>query len=141
MRRTGSGVLPRWIGAAILAAAAAAEHVLLGSLLNLDAVAASIRALARDCVVVYAGFKGALALDDAYCAGRIVGLLEGERTDAAVAAELVARAFPDAHAGLTARTYGPPGLEADIAWCARESVLGVVPRLTAMQGSAAEIVA
>ena len=36
--------------------------------------------------IVCAGFKGAFALDDAYCAGRIVQLLEGEPTDAAVAA-------------------------------------------------------
>ena len=73
--------------------------------------------------------------------GRIVTLLDGERTDAAIAAELVARSFPDALAGLNARTYGPPGLEQDIEWCARESVLGVVPRLERMVDGAAEIVA
>ena len=47
-------------------------------------------------------------------------LLESERTDAAIGAELVARAFPRALDGLNARTYGPPGLEEDIAFCARE---------------------
>ena len=124
---------------AILRAAAAAEEVILGSLLNLNAVAAAIRASARDCVVVCAGFKGAFALDDAYCAGRIVSLVAARRTDAAVAAEKLADAFPDAHSGLTARTYGPPGLEDDIAWCARESVLEVVPRLGALRGTTAEI--
>ena len=41
------------------------------------------------------GFKGAFALDDAYCAGRIVALLDAERSDAAIAAELVARSFAD----------------------------------------------
>ena len=39
-----------------------------------------------------------------------------------------------------ARTYGLPGLEADLAFCAQESVLDVVPRLSGMRGSAAEIV-
>jgi phosphosulfolactate phosphohydrolase-like enzyme len=42
---------------------------------------------------------------------------------------------------LNARTYGPPGLEEDIAFCARENVLDVVPRLVGMVGPAAEITA
>jgi 2-phosphosulfolactate phosphatase len=126
---------------AILAAADACDEVLLGSLLNLDAVVRAARARAADVEVVCAGFQGAFALDDAYCAGRIVEGLDGERSDAAIAASLVAGSFPDAAAGLNARTYGPPGLEEDIAWCARESVLDVVPRFSGMVGSAAEIVA
>jgi 2-phosphosulfolactate phosphatase len=125
----------------ILRAAASCDTVLLGSLLNLEAVARASRERGDDVAVLCAGFKGAFALDDAYCAGRIVQLLDGERTDAAIAAELVARAFPDAHSGLTARTYGPPGLEEDIAFCARESVLDVVPRLAGLVDGAAEIVA
>jgi 2-phosphosulfolactate phosphatase len=124
---------------AILAAAARCDEVLLGSLLNLDAVVARARAAGGDVAILCAGFKGAFALDDAYCAGRIVELLDGERSDAAIAGELVSRSFPDALAGLTARTYGPPGLEEDIAWCARESVLDVVPRLERMVDGAAEI--
>jgi 2-phosphosulfolactate phosphatase len=113
--------------------------VLLGSLLNLAALAAAARALGGDVASVCAGFKGSFALDDAYCAGRIVAELAGERSDAARAAELVAASFPDALAGLSARTYGPPGLEADIAYCARESVLETVPRFARMVGTAAEI--
>src|SRR5919198_613173 len=53
--------------------------------------------------------------DEAYCAGRIVAALDGgERTDAAKAAAILARAYPRARDGLNARTYGPPGLEADV---------------------------
>jgi 2-phosphosulfolactate phosphatase len=124
---------------AILTAAAACGEVVLGSLLNLDAVASTARERGEDVVVVCAGFQNAFALDDAYCAGRIVELLPGDRTDAAKAAELVARAYPDAHAGLTARTYGPPGLEDDIRFCAQENLLEVVPRFVRMLGAAAEI--
>jgi 2-phosphosulfolactate phosphatase len=124
---------------AILTAAASCGEVVLGSLLNLDAVAAAARERGEDAVVVCAGFQNAFALDDAYCAGRIVELLPGDRTDAAKAAELVARAYPDAHAGLTARTYGPPGLEEDIRFCAQENTLSVVPRFARMVGPAAEI--
>ena len=123
----------------ILAAAEACEEVLLGSLLNLDAVVRAVLERGRDVVVVCAGFQAAFAIDDAYCAGRIVQLVGAERTDAAIAAELVARAFPDAWSGLTARTYGPPGLDEDIRFCAQESVLDVVPRFSRMVGSAAEI--
>jgi len=127
--------------AAILAAAARCESVILGSLLNLAAVSAAARALGDDIAVFCAGFKGAFALDDAYCAGRIVAALEGPRSDAARAAELIASSFPGALEGLNARTYGPPGLEDDIAFCARESLLETVPRLSRMVGAAAEIVA
>jgi 2-phosphosulfolactate phosphatase len=122
---------------AILETAKRCEEVVLGSLLNLDAVAA---AATRDAVVVCAGFQGAFALDDAYCAGRIVQLLDAEPTDAAVAALVIAERFPNAIDGINARTYGPPGLEEDIAWCSQVSVLEVVPRFARMVGPAAEVV-
>jgi 2-phosphosulfolactate phosphatase len=123
----------------ILAAAANAEVVLLGSLLNLDAVVAAARAAGEDVTVVCAGYEGAFAIDDAYCAGRIVELLGGDRTDAAVASAALARAFPTAWEGVTARTYGPPGLEEDLRWCTQENTLTVVPRLSQMVAAAAEI--
>jgi 2-phosphosulfolactate phosphatase len=124
---------------AILAAAGRCDHVYLGSLLNLSAVADAARGHGEDIVVLCAGFQGAFALDDAYCAGRIVELLGGEPGDAAKAAAIIAGAFPDAHTALLARTYGPPGLEDDIAFCAQEDVLDVVPRYRRMHGVAAEI--
>jgi 2-phosphosulfolactate phosphatase len=123
---------------AILEAAERCDEVVLGSMLNLAAVAYVIQDV--DASVVCAGFKGAFALDDAYCAGRIVQLLGSDRSDSAVAAELIAGAFPTALDGLNARTYGPPGLEQDIAYCAQENILDVVPRLAGMVGPAAEIV-
>jgi 2-phosphosulfolactate phosphatase len=126
---------------AILAAAGRCGEVLLGSLLNLDAVGAAVRERREDVAVLCAGFQGTFALDDAYCAGRIVQLLGGEPRDAAKAAELIAGSFSDAHTALLARTYGPPGLEEDIAFCAQENVLDVVPRFMRMRGPAAEIAA
>ena len=125
----------------ILEAAARCKEVLLGSLLNLDAVAAAARERGEDVLLMCAGFQGTFALDDAYCAGRIVQLLGGEATDSSKAADAIARAWPDAHEGLLARTYGPPGLEEDIAFCAQVSVLDVVPRLNRMVDGAAEITA
>jgi 2-phosphosulfolactate phosphatase len=124
---------------AILESAARSDHVLLGSLLNLEAVAAAARDVGDDVTIVCAGFQGQFAIDDAYCAGRIVELLGAEPSDAAKAADAIARAWPDAHEGLLARTYGPPGLEEDIAFCAQVGMLDVVPRLSRMVDGAAEI--
>jgi 2-phosphosulfolactate phosphatase len=121
---------------AVLAAVSRCREVLLGSLLNLEAVTAAVR---NDCVVVCAGFQGQFALDDAYCAGRIVELLAADGSDAAKASVVLARSFPTAWDGLMARTYGPPGLEEDIKFCAQESVIDVVPRVSRMVDSAAEI--
>src|SRR2546423_3722253 len=114
----------------VIAAAANAEIVLLGSLLNLDAVAAAALAPGEDITVVCAGYQGAFAIDDAYCAGRIVELLDGERTDAAVASAALAPAYPTAWEGVNARTYGPPGLEDDLRWCTPGNTLTVLPQLS-----------
>jgi 2-phosphosulfolactate phosphatase len=124
----------------IVAAAEACGEVVLGSLLNLSAVARVARERGEDVVVLCAGYKDAFAIDDAYCAGRIVSLLEAERTDAAIAAELIADRFPDPVDGINARTYGPPGLEEDIAWVAQVDLLDDVPRFARMVGPTAEVV-
>jgi 2-phosphosulfolactate phosphatase len=125
----------------ILAAAARCELVLIGSLLNLSALANEARRAGGDVAIVCSGFKGAFALDDAYCAGRIVEALDGERSDAAVAAAVLAARWPSPLDGLNARTYGPPGLEADVEFCAQVDLLQTVPSFARMVGSAAEIVA
>ena len=125
--------------AAILAAAARCETVLVGSLLNLSALVAAAGAAGADVAVSCAGFKGGFALDDAYCAGRIVAGLPGARSDAARAAELLAASFPGELEALQARTYGPPGLEADIAYCAQVDLLDTVPRYIGTAGPAAVI--
>lgn len=123
----------------ILAAASNAQIVLLGALLNLDAVVAAARELGEDVTVVCAGYQGAFAIDDAYTAGRIVALLDGEPTDAAVAATAIARTYPTAWEGVNARTYGPPGLEDDLRWCTQENTLTVVPRLARLVDKSAEV--
>ncbi len=122
---------------AILETAERCDRVLLGSLLNLGAVATA--AGSADVSIVCAGFQGGFALDDAYCAGRIARHAGGDRTHAATAATLLADAFPAALDGLNARTYGPPGLEDDIVYCSQVDLLDVVPELTGMEGPAAEI--
>ena len=130
---------------AIVAAAERCERVLIASLLNLAAVTEAAAAHGDDVAIFCAGVKGAFALDDSYVAGRIVERLGGERSDAAEAALRLAGSYATAEEALRQSRSGRnlinhgPELEADIADCARESVLAVVPRLAGMHGNAAEI--
>jgi 2-phosphosulfolactate phosphatase len=129
---------------ALVTAAGRCDRVLAGSLLNLEAVATEAVRGGGDVTIVCAGVVGEFAMDDAYAAGRIAELVGGKATDGAAAAMRLARTFPSAHEGLassqSARNLVAAGLADDIAWCARESVLDVVPRLASMRGPAAEIV-
>src|SRR5262245_2273226 len=84
----------------LVSAAARFEHVYVGSLLNLDAVAAAARAHGEDVAVLCAGVLGELAIDDAYCAGRIAAALGGDRTDSATAAIRLAGTYAGALDGL-----------------------------------------
>jgi 2-phosphosulfolactate phosphatase len=130
---------------AVVAAARRCERVFIASLLNLAAVVDAARVAGDDVVVVCAGVQGTLALDDAFVAGRIVELLAWERTDAAVAAARLAETWSGAEEAFRASKSGrnlmenAPELEGDLVFCARESVLEVVPRLVAMRDGAAEI--
>jgi 2-phosphosulfolactate phosphatase len=124
-------------------AAARFEHVYVGSLLNLAAVAAAARSHGADVAVLCAGVLGELALDDAYCAGRIAEALGGERTDSATAAIRLAGTYASADEGLassrSAWNLRRHGLADDIDWCAKENALEVAPRYHARVGRAAEV--
>ena len=132
---------------AIVSAAGRCERVFVASLMNLAAVVDTARGHGEDVLVVCAGVQGTLALDDAFVAGRIVEELDWERTDAAEAAARLVSTWGGADEAFRASRSGrnllenAPDLEEDLAFCARESVLDVVPRLKGMHGIAAEIVA
>jgi 2-phosphosulfolactate phosphatase len=125
-------------------AAARFEHVYVGSLLNLDAVAAAARSHGEEVSVLCAGVLGELALDDAYTAGRIADAVGGDPTDSAQAAMRLVRSFGDASEALHASRSGwnlrQQGMDDDIAWCARENTLANAPRLTGLVGPAAVVV-
>ena len=127
---------------ALLSAVSCADEVLVGSLLNLRALVESIPAN-RDLTVICAGTGGRFALEDAYVAGRIVGPLEGPRSDAARAAERLAGSYASPLAPL-AESTGAAALRAtdqaaDIAACARESVSTLVPRAHAGEAGVAVV--
>jgi 2-phosphosulfolactate phosphatase len=129
----------------LLAAAARCETVLVASLLNLDAVVEAARASgAAEVAVLCAGVEGAFAIDDAYVAGRIAQALGGEPDDAARAAARLAGSFATPEEGigdgLSAQNIRDAKLgDDDIAFCARESVLDLVPRVVARRDGAVEI--
>lgn len=117
---------------AIVAAADRSDEVVLAGLVNLEAVLAAIP---RDGVtVVCAGTDGGMAIEDAYLAGLIVDRLDGDPTDAALIAQRLAAGFTDHHealnAGANSRVLRETDQEADIEYSARESILGIVPRVT-----------
>jgi 2-phosphosulfolactate phosphatase len=128
----------------LLAAAARCERVLVGSLMNLSAVARAANG-ESDVMIMCAGVLGELTMDDAYCAGRIAEAIGGNHHDSAAVAIRLAQSFDHSFDGLgasqSARDLYRSGLEADIADCARESVLEVVPVFTKLVDGAAEVVA
>jgi 2-phosphosulfolactate phosphatase len=128
---------------ALITAAERCERVFAASLLNLDGVVAAAAATGEDVAIFCAGVKGAFTIDDAYCAGRIAERLGGRHSDAAVAAVRIAGSFASAEEGLrasqSARNLLVADLEEDIAYCARESALDVVPRVAGREGPAVEL--
>jgi 2-phosphosulfolactate phosphatase len=128
----------------LVTAAAHAERVLVASLLNLEAVIEVVRADGADELeILCAGSHGELCLDDAYVAGRIAQQLDGDHTDSAMAAIRLAQSFASADDGLrvsqSARNIVAAGLEEDIAFCARESIHPIVPRLKGTVGAGVEV--
>lgn len=123
---------------AIVAATRLTDAVLLGCLLNLDAVteaaADAIDGGRRRVQLVCSGTDGSPAIEDVYAAGRISAALPGPRSDAALVAEAVARAYQDPAdalgASADARVLREQGLEVDIAYCALVSKLDCVPVAT-----------
>jgi phosphosulfolactate phosphohydrolase-like enzyme len=86
---------------------------------------------------------GELALDDAYCAGRIAEVLGGDRTDSATAAIRLAQSYASAPEALgasrSAWNLRNHRLDADIEWCANENALGIAPRYVGTIGPAAVV--
>jgi 2-phosphosulfolactate phosphatase len=128
---------------AIMAATSSAGEVLVGSLLNLDALIEALPPSA-ELTVVCAGTNGRFALEDAYVAGRIVARLSGKRTDGARAAERIAAAYAGPLEPLgesaDAEVLRETGQAADIELCARESLMSAVPRVSGSSPGVATVV-
>lgn len=124
-------------GTVALRACEQAERVLVGALLNLDALAKALRACAAGRVLlVCAGTFETFALEDAYAAGRLIAMLGADAlSDSALAARHVAEIYPDALAALRAarngRALAAAGRAVDVEWCAQVSRYKVVAQMKA----------
>jgi 2-phosphosulfolactate phosphatase len=130
----------------IVAARQRAARVMLACLLNFDAVVRVLQAAhhpEQEVQIVCSGTNGAAALEDVYLAGRLSARLRGERTDPALVAEAVARGFDSPLAALAASADAAvlreAGLTGDIAYCALESELDVVPAVIAAGAGVAAV--
>ncbi len=112
-----------------------ARRVLVGALLNLDAVAEELRdERSEHVLLVCAGTFADFALEDAYATGALIAQLAQPRlTDAAQAALAVAQRFPSPLDALQAARNGvalaEKGRGAEVEWCARRSVFNVVGQM------------
>jgi 2-phosphosulfolactate phosphatase len=120
---------------AIVRAAELSDVVLIGALLNLDALVDELAG--HDVQLLCAGTDGRPALEDVYAAGRIAARLPGERSDAALTCIAAASGYACVRealaAGADAQVLVAAGLEDDIDDCARESTIAIVPRLVLLR--------
>ena len=112
-----------------------AERVLVGAILNLDALLEELRwAEPEEVLFVCAGTFEEFALEDAWAAGRLIDAFpDAELTDAACAALATTRLYPNALDALRAarngRALAAKGRGAEVEWCARVSEFNVVGQM------------
>ena len=124
--------------------AARCDSVIVGSLLNLDAVVRAVLASgASEVALLCAGVEGRFAVDDAYVAGVVAGAIGGEPDDSALAAIRLAGSFSSDEewigGGVSAENIRRVGLDDDIPWCAQRSLLEVVPRVVGRTQTTVEL--
>ena len=128
----------------LLAAAARCDSVIVGSLLNLDAVVAAVKSSgASEVALLCAGVEGRFAIDDAYVAGVLAGEIGGEPDDSALAAIRLAGSFASDEEGIgggvSAENIRRVGLVDDIPWSAQRSLLDIVPRVVGRTQTTVEL--
>jgi 2-phosphosulfolactate phosphatase len=137
-------------GTAAVRACVCAPAVLVGALLNANAVVREVLELLRGLrgvVFLCAGRQGGFVLDDAIGAGYLCHILLNEakvrslrvsQSNAAIAAYRLYHSYPNLLAGLndsdSAQALYPLRLGADVSYCARASITKRVPRLATAAG-------
>jgi len=124
-------------GTVAIRACSGAERVFIGAILNLEALAAELKRLSPErLLLVCAGTADTLALEDVWAAGRLIALLgDADLTDAAQTALGVVRLHPSPLAALRAsrngRALAAKGRGQEVEWCAEESrfnILGLLEK-------------
>ncbi len=126
-------------GAPLFPAAASAELVVAGCLLNVAAVTQLLQDAGRDAVLICAGWKGRVSLEDTLCAGLLLhrvcgGALPDDASDAArVATALYDAEKGDLEGALRRSEHGRRlialGHDADVSYCAQiDLYAGLLPQ-------------
>lgn len=120
-------------GTVALRACANAQRVIVGALLNLDAVVSSLTTMNPETVLlVCAGTRDETALEDVVAAGGVcAALLDAEMTDAAKLAEAVFQKYEDDLFGAlgqskNGRALMAKGRQEEVQRCAQRSVYGMI---------------
>lgn len=120
-------------GTVALRACATAETVLVGAVVNLDAVIEHLRSSPppENVLLVCAGTFTEPALEDVWAAGALIAAFpDAELTDAAAIALAAARLYPEAINALrcsrNGRTLIERGRAAEVEWCAERSRVNIV---------------
>lgn len=126
-------------GTAAMRGASEADSMLIGCFRNIAAVAAEARRADRPTIVVCAGRLGRVSLEDALCAGLLVGALqsgvtENQLSDGARSAAVLGTSLGPPDEALLARTAAGRalvdiGLAPDLAFCAALDATTTVPVL------------
>jgi 2-phosphosulfolactate phosphatase len=110
------------------------SEVLVGCMLNAPAVSERLAQGAENVTILCSGREGNFSLEDALCAGLLVSDLDGELSDAAVAAVSLYEACQDRVEevlldGEHGRFLQKIGFGDDISYCARIGTTGVIPKV------------
>lgn len=126
-------------GTKAIEVASKANHVLLGSFLNLKAVAEQVEKLDKDVMLLCAGWKDRYNLEDTLVAGALVEIIEqnlrfGDYSDSAISARQLYRgAKEDLYAYLEdsshRRRLSRLNMEEDIIFCLKHNEYNIVPYL------------
>lgn len=122
-------------GTVALRACAGAQRVLVGALLNLEALVGAV-CDSSNLLLVCAGTFDTLALEDVYAAGSLLELIDGsvKITDAAQAVEAVANIFTSSGAvdfSRNGRALRKAGRSADVKWCTQVSKYNIIGQMEA----------
>ena len=116
-----------------------AERIIIGSFVNLDAIINHLEQLDREIVLVCAGWRGRLSLEDLLCAGNIIyelcdGQLPGNAKDGAkVAFGLYEKFGDDIENTIKSSNYAVRLKDIvsddDLSYCCQKSIMQVLPVL------------
>lgn len=113
------------------------ENILIGALINAEAVAENVIEIGNDVVIVNAGTNGNFSMDDFICSGYIIDEIlkkvkKADMTDIAKTAHIIYKSNNDVMDYIKEATHYSVmkslELDEDIAYCTQKSIVDIVPK-------------